>query len=81
MRLVTWQVCTAPFSRERGSLLTLPPVWTVTSAKPGNGVDMLRDNSNDTFWQCVAGVSRAEGRGLKLSFTLAQVRRHAATPH
>lgn len=26
-------------------------VWTVTSAKPGNGVDMLRDGRVDTFWQ------------------------------
>ncbi|GIL75266.1 hypothetical protein Vretifemale_5073 [Volvox reticuliferus] len=26
-------------------------VWSVTSAKPGNGVEMLRDGSPDTFWQ------------------------------
>ncbi|PNH10062.1 Anaphase-promoting complex subunit 10 [Tetrabaena socialis] len=26
-------------------------VWSVTSAKPGNGVEMLRDGSGDTFWQ------------------------------
>jgi hypothetical protein len=28
-------------------------VWSVTSAKPGNGVEMLRDNNLETFWQCV----------------------------
>lgn len=26
-------------------------VWTVTSAKPGNGVELLRDGSKDTYWQ------------------------------
>ncbi len=26
-------------------------IWSVTSAKPGNGVDMLRDNKEDTYWQ------------------------------
>jgi len=26
-------------------------VWTLSSAKPGNGVEQLRDNSTDTFWQ------------------------------
>ena len=26
-------------------------VWTLSSAKPGNGVDQLRDNLMDTFWQ------------------------------
>lgn len=53
------------------SLLTLPPVWTVTSAKPGNGVDMLRDNSNDTFWQCVAGrAEREQSRGARLKLPL-----------
>jgi len=26
-------------------------VWSVTSAKPGNGVELLRDNSLDTYWQ------------------------------
>ena len=25
--------------------------WSVTSAKPGNGVELLRDGRNDTFWQ------------------------------
>jgi anaphase-promoting complex subunit 10 len=34
--------------REIGDLA----VWTVTSAKPSNGVEMLRDNSYETFWQC-----------------------------
>lgn len=26
-------------------------VWSVTSAKPGNGVDLLRDGKEDTYWQ------------------------------
>ena len=26
-------------------------MWSVTSAKPGNGVELLRDNSLDTYWQ------------------------------
>ena len=33
--------------REIGELA----VWTLSSAKPGNGVDQLRDNSVSTFWQ------------------------------
>ena len=33
--------------REMGGLA----VWSVTSAKPGNGVELLRDNSTDTYWQ------------------------------
>lgn len=36
-----------PDQRELGHLA----VWTVTSAKAGNGVDMLRDGREDTFWQ------------------------------
>jgi anaphase-promoting complex subunit 10 len=27
--------------------------WSVTSAKPGNGVELLRDGDPATFWQCV----------------------------
>lgn len=34
-------------TREIGQLA----VWTVTSAKPGNGVEMLRDGREDTYWQ------------------------------
>ena len=34
-------------SREIGNLA----VWTVTSAKAGNGVDLLRDSREDTYWQ------------------------------
>lgn len=34
-------------SREIGNLA----VWTVMSAKPGNGVELLRDNRDDTYWQ------------------------------
>ena len=26
-------------------------MWSVTSAKPGNGVELLRDNNLDTYWQ------------------------------
>eukprot|EP00808_Paulinella_micropora_P012923 g65691.t1 len=26
-------------------------VWTLSSAKPGNGVEQLRDNNVETFWQ------------------------------
>ncbi|KRX10263.1 Galactose-binding domain protein [Pseudocohnilembus persalinus] len=26
-------------------------VWTLSSAKPGNGVDQLRDDNTNTFWQ------------------------------
>ncbi|KAL4159771.1 hypothetical protein PRNP1_000344 [Phytophthora ramorum] len=26
-------------------------VWSLSSAKPGNGVDQLRDNNMDTYWQ------------------------------
>ncbi|PSC73240.1 Anaphase-promoting complex subunit 10 [Micractinium conductrix] len=34
-------------SREMGQLA----VWSVTSAKPGNGVELLRDGREDTYWQ------------------------------
>mmetsp|Transcript_35951 Transcript_35951/g.113722 ORF Transcript_35951/g.113722 Transcript_35951/m.113722 type:complete len:185 (+) Transcript_35951:143-697(+) len=33
--------------REIGGLA----VWSVTSAKPGNGVELLRDGNLDTYWQ------------------------------
>jgi anaphase-promoting complex subunit 10 len=33
--------------REIGALAA----WSVTSAKPGNGVELLRDGSTDTYWQ------------------------------
>jgi len=26
-------------------------VWTLSTAKPGNGVEQLRDNSLETYWQ------------------------------
>lgn len=26
-------------------------VWSVTTAKAGNGVEMLRDDRDDTYWQ------------------------------
>lgn len=34
-------------TREIGSLA----VWSVSSAKPGNGVELLRDSNTDTYWQ------------------------------
>jgi len=33
--------------REIGDLA----VWTLSSAKPGNGVEQIRDDSISTFWQ------------------------------
>ena len=37
----------SPDSREIGHLA----VWSVTSSKAGNGVELLRDGSTETFWQ------------------------------
>lgn len=37
----------ANIMREIGALAA----WSVTSAKPGNGVELLRDGSTDTYWQ------------------------------
>eukprot|EP00882_Tetradesmus_deserticola_P016691 GHRQ01017843.1.p1 GENE.GHRQ01017843.1~~GHRQ01017843.1.p1 ORF type:complete len:181 (+),score=47.12 GHRQ01017843.1:565-1107(+) len=37
----------ASIVREIGALAA----WSVTSAKPGNGVELLRDGSTDTYWQ------------------------------
>lgn len=34
-------------TREIGGLAA----WSVTSAKPGNGVELLRDGNKETFWQ------------------------------
>ncbi|KAI7840503.1 hypothetical protein COHA_005802 [Chlorella ohadii] len=34
-------------AREIGQLA----VWSVTTAKPGNGVELLRDGREDTYWQ------------------------------
>lgn len=31
-------------------------VWTLSSAKPGNGVPQLRDDNFDTFWQYVQSL-------------------------
>lgn len=42
--------CRPPGVREVGSLAS----WAVTTAKPGNGVDALRDGSASTYWQCVS---------------------------
>ncbi len=27
-------------------------VWSLSTAKPGNGVEQLRDDNTDTYWQC-----------------------------
>ena len=29
-------------------------VWSLSTAKPGNGVEQLRDGDLETYWQCVA---------------------------
>lgn len=36
-----------PILKELGGLAA----WSVTSAKPGSGVELLRDGSTDTYWQ------------------------------
>jgi anaphase-promoting complex subunit 10 len=38
-------------SRKDTSEIGKLAVWSVTSAKPGNGVELLRDNNLDTYWQ------------------------------
>jgi hypothetical protein len=43
--------------REIGHLAS----WSVTSAKPGNGVELLRDGNTATFWQCAPGAGWAGG--------------------
>ena len=35
-------------------------VWSVSSAKAGNGVDCLRDGRMDTFWQWVSAHERMD---------------------
>ena len=30
-------------------------VWSLSTAKPGNGVEQLRDNNSDTYWQSDGG--------------------------
>ncbi len=30
-------------------------IWSLSTAKPGNGVEQLRDGINDTFWQSDGG--------------------------
>jgi hypothetical protein len=36
--------------------------WSATSAKAGNGVDLLRDGRPDTYWQYVAAAMLGFGR-------------------
>ena len=38
--------------KEIGSLA----VWQLSSAKPGSGIEQLRDGNPDTYWQCVVVV-------------------------
>lgn len=44
---VTNQLSPDKDSREIGK----HAVWSVTTAKPGNGVELLRDGREDTYWQ------------------------------
>ena len=67
--------------REIGSLA----VWSVTSAKPGHGVECMRDNSTESYWQCVRvrGV-RCAGRAHAPALTRAAAwrpRSDGAQPH
>jgi hypothetical protein len=34
-------------------------VWSLSTAKPGNGVEQLRDGDLETYWQCVAPSPRS----------------------
>lgn len=52
-------------------------VWSVTTAKPGNGIEMLRDGDPDTFWQyehifqfILFSHSSAHAPGLALQLNL-----------
>eukprot|EP00971_Amphidinium_carterae_P203460 4037731-Amphidinium_carterae.1 len=31
--------------------MSLEAAWSLSSAKPGNGVEQLRDGNTETFWQ------------------------------
>jgi hypothetical protein len=41
--------------REIGDLA----VWSLSTAKPGNGVEQLRDDNTDTYWQCARAAAAA----------------------
>lgn len=52
LKVLSQCVVHASLPEDRGlSEIGQQAVWSVTSAKPGNGVDMLRDNKEDTYWQ------------------------------
>jgi hypothetical protein len=51
-------------TRALHALLHAGAVWTVSSCKSGHGVDSLRDDSNDTYWQCVL-LSRRKPSALR----------------
>ena len=69
-------------SREMGQLA----VWSVTSAKPGNGVELLRDGREDTYWQSDGAqphlvnvqFQKKVGAGRSQACTAARGTRHAA---
>jgi hypothetical protein len=37
-------------------------VWSLSTAKPGNGVEQLRDGNLDTYWQYAPGALRLRAR-------------------
>jgi anaphase-promoting complex subunit 10 len=44
----------SPPSESSNEMVEISPLaasWTLSSAKPGNGVEQLLDHNNDTFWQ------------------------------
>ena len=46
-----YQEPTAPNSSSTRTEIGEQAVWTLSSSKPGNGIDQLRDDNNNTFWQ------------------------------
>lgn len=46
-------------------------VWSLSSAKPGNGVDQLRDDSIETYWQS----GKSEGMTCVIACPMALVQR------
>lgn len=41
----------APNSNQQRKEIGEQAIWTLSSAKAGNGVDQLRDDNINTFWQ------------------------------
>jgi anaphase-promoting complex subunit 10 len=46
-----YQECSAPSSSSTRTEIGDQAVWTLSSSKPGNGIEQLRDDNNNTFWQ------------------------------